>query len=259
MSKENVFNKYNHYWGNSDSITYGYTMRRSGLSAYPENSFNMALYIGDDPEHVHRHQEMLADELDFPVEKWVLPIQKHGGNIEEVTVKDRGTNISSLTDKLDDVDSLFTYDQGVLLTMNYADCIPVYVYSTADNFIGLAHAGWKGTAENITQKLISCYSGQKKDLKVIIGIGINQSHYEVDDKVINALQPLTEKATVKTDTGWMLDLKEVNKQQAITAGISEEQIYVTELGTEEDDFFSFRLEHGNTGRALAFIGRRDER
>lgn len=259
MTNNNVFKEYNHYWGSSsDKLTFGYTKRHNGLSAYPENSFNMALYIGDEQKNVHAHQALLADEINFPDTSWVLPIQKHGGNICEVSKNERGTNVKSLTDDLYDVDGLYTYETGVLLTMNYADCIPVYVYSETDNFTGLAHAGWRGTAAEITARLINSYAGDKNDLRVIIGVGINQQYYEVDDTVINALKPLAESAYTKTETGWLLDLKEVNKHQAKEAGIDEANISVTHLGTEADDFFSFRLEKGNTGRALAFIGRRDE-
>lgn len=256
MNNNNSFELHNHYAGStSNSLTFGYTVRQGGYSAYPAQSFNMALYIGDDNKNVHAHQEMLAEEINFPRESWVLPIQKHGGNIKEVTAADGGTNIKTLSDQLYDVDGLYTYDTGVLLTMNYADCVPVYVYSTADNFIGLAHAGWRGTAAHITEKLINCYAGSKDNLRVIIGISINKEYYEVDKTVIDALGIIPESSYEQTDTGWQLDLKDVNKYQAVQAGISEKHISVASLGTEADEFFSYRLEQGNTGRALAFIGR----
>lgn len=256
MNNNSSFKLHKHYAGNNiDSLTFGYTVKQGGQSSYPNQSFNMALYIGDDDKNVHAHQELLAEEINFPSNSWILPIQKHCGNIKEVTAADGGTNIKSRSDKLYNIDGLYTYDTGVLLTMNYADCIPVYVYSVVDNFTGLAHAGWRGTAEQITKNLINCYKGSKDDLRVIIGVGINKDYYEVDNTVINALMPLLESSYEQTDTGWQLDLKDVNKHQAIRMGIKEEHISVTKLGTEADEFFSFRLAQGNTGRALAFIGR----
>src|SRR5699024_11481375 len=83
-------------------IVLGYTKRTNGLSAYPEDSFNMALYIGDDEKIVHQHQDMLAKEINFPVNHWMLPIQKHGANIKEVTSAHRGLNTRKRTDKFDD-------------------------------------------------------------------------------------------------------------------------------------------------------------
>ena len=41
----------------------------------------------------------------------------------------RGMNIEELTDDLYGLDGIFTYDSNILLTMCYADCVPVYFYS----------------------------------------------------------------------------------------------------------------------------------
>lgn len=242
----------------SDALTLGYTKRVDGFSEYPEKSFNMALYIDDEENNVHRHQDILGEKIDFPVKNWVLPIQRHGGNIREVKRLDRGTNIRSLSESFYDVDGVYTYDRDVLLTMNYADCIPVYVWSEVDDFIGLAHAGWRGTQAEITKKLIAAYRGNIENLRVVIGPGINKDHYEVDDKVIDALSPLSTASYSQTSTGYLLDLKNVNKEQAERVGIDSNHIHVTDFGTEEADFFSYRLEKGKTGRALAFIGRKSK-
>lgn len=256
MENKYTFRHFNHFVGAlNDDIVLGYTKRSNGLSAYPEDSFNMALYIGDDEKNVHQHQDMLAKEINFPVNHWMLPIQKHGANIKEVTSDHRGLNSRQLTDNFYDVDGIYSYEVGILLTMNYADCIPVYIWSETDNFHGLVHAGWRGTSLEITKKLIDVYQGRIEDLRVAIGPGISGSHYEVDKNVIDQLSyPLD--AVVKTRTGYNLDLKKINQQQARDAGLSDQQIYVSDFGTEETPFFSYRLEKGNTGRALAFIGRK---
>ena len=162
-----------------------------------------------------------------------------------------------LTGGLNDIDAIYTYDENVLLTMNYADCVPVYIYSRINSFTALVHAGWKGTSKEILKRTLNEYDGHPKDLTVLIGISINASYYEVDDKVIDALDDLYLKdAVVETDSGYQLDLKTVNKNQALDFGVDEDDIYVTPLGTEDTGrFFSYRLEEGKTGRALAFIGR----
>lgn len=252
------FQPHQHFYGNKDGdCLFGYTKRTGGMSNYPEDSFNMALYIGDDIDKVNRHQDMLASEIDIQPENWVLPIQTHGGRVTEVTANDRGTNVRNLTTGLNDIDAIYTYDENVLLTMNYADCVPVYVYSRSNSFTALIHAGWKGTSKEILMNTLNEYDGHPSDLIVIIGISINEFHYEVDKKVIDALggQYLKD-AVVKTDSGYQLDLKTVNKNQAEHFGVDADNIHVTPLGTEDtDQFFSYRLEKGKTGRALAFIGR----
>ncbi len=252
------FQPHEHYYGNRDgSCLFGYTKRTQGMSRYPEDSFNMALYIGDDRENVSAHQDMLAEEIGISPEDWVLPVQKHGGNVACVTAEDRGVNVRELTDALDDIDALYTYDPGILLTMNYADCVPVYIYSRVDNFTALVHAGWKGTSKEILINTLNAYDGDPSDLVVIIGISINQSHYEVDDRVIGQLgEDHLKDAVSESGDGWLLDMKTVNKKQAESFGVNPEDIHITPIGTEDtEQFFSFRMEKGKTGRALAFIGR----
>lgn len=252
------FQPHEHFYGNTeDGCVFGYTKRTGGLSQYPGESFNMALYIGDDSENVNRHQDMLAEEIGVTPDNWVLPIQKHGGNVAEVSSKDRGVNVRELTDALHDIDALYTYDENILLTMNYADCVPVYIYSRANNFTALVHAGWKGTSKEVLINTLKAYDGHPSDLVVVIGISINQSHYEVDDKVVSQLREEHLKdAVAGSGDGWLLDLKTVNRNQAESFGVDPDDIHVTPLGTEDTDrFFSFRLEKGQTGRALAFIGR----
>lgn len=246
-----------HYGSRAGGRLFGYTKRTGGVSRYPEDSFNMALYIGDEKENVNHHQDMLASEIGIAPDNWVLPVQKHGGNVAEVTAEDRGVNVRELTDALDDVDALYTYDPDVLLTMNYADCVPVYAFSMVNGFTALIHAGWKGTSKEILINTLNEYDGHPSDLVVIIGISINQSCYEVDDRVIDALQDDHLKdAVTETESGFQLDLKTVNKNQAESFGVDPGNIHITPIGTEDtDEFFSFRLEHGKTGRALAFIGR----
>lgn len=256
-----IFNNYRHYVGNSlGNITFGYTKRTGGTSPYPSEAFNMALYIDDDVEHIHHHQDILASHIGFSPENWVAPIQRHGSAIKEVHSGDRGTNVRGRTDMLAGVDALYTYDTDTLLTMNYADCVPVYAFSEADGFIGLAHAGWRGTASEITRKLIESYHGDPADLNIIIGVAINGSCYEVDQQIIDALEGtgLPDDAIIRTAQGFKLDLKKVNGHQAWLAGVQNEKIHLTPLGTEDTTtFFSYRMEQGNTGRALAFIGRKN--
>lgn len=248
-----------HYVGVTNrDILLGYTKRTAGRSDYPSESFNMALYIGDDINNVHAHQNVLAEEIGINPEKWVLPVQKHGGNITQVSKQDAGTNVRRLTDSLYDVDGIYTYDHDLLLTMNFADCVPVYMWSRKNSFTALVHAGWRGTSHNITRRMAEIYDGDPGDLEVVIGVAINGSCYTVDYSVIRALEAggLPPDAVKAHNDGYDLDLKSVNSHQAVMAGVNPESIHVTEIGTETlDRFFSYRLEPGGTGRALAFIGR----
>ncbi|MCD8914555.1 peptidoglycan editing factor PgeF [Staphylococcus simulans] len=257
------FTKQPHYLehtdAKSDQITLGFTTREDGQSPYPSNAFNMALYIDDKAENVHAHQQTLAQAIGYDKKQWVFPIQTHGNHVVEVTTKDANTNIDTLTDALHGVDGLYTYDSNLLLTMCYADCVPVYFYSTKHHFIGLAHAGWKGTVGRISEEILKQIDFDLADLKVVIGPATSNS-YEINDDIKAQFEALPVDASAFIETRGSdrhgIDLKEANRRLLIQAGVPEANIDVTEYATSEnlDLFFSYRVEKSKTGRMLAFIG-----
>ena len=49
-------------------------------------------------------------------------------------------------------DSLISNIENTILLLNYADCVPVILYSKKDNTGAVIHAGWRGTAKEISKK-----------------------------------------------------------------------------------------------------------
>lgn len=241
-------------------VLIGMSTRQGGLSPFPKQAFNMARYINDDPKHITEHQRILAKEIGFPTSQWVFPIQTHEAKVVEVTGKDRGTNISDLTENsLFGVDGLYTYDKDVLLTMCYADCVPIYFYSPKHQFIGLAHAGWRGTVSRIVHNLLDAFPYAYEDLYIVIGPSTSNS-YEINDEILSQFKTLPIDASYyieQRDTGrYGIDLKMANQLLCEQRGVPRNNIYRTTHATSEnlELFFSYRVEKGNTGRMLAFIG-----
>ena len=237
----------------------GITNRKGGVSPYPSDAMNMALYIDDVPENVITNQQRLAEAIDFSRDNWVFPVQIHDNQIAEVKQQDRGANISELTEKFQGIDGLFTYEREVLLTMCFADCVPVYLYSDQDDFIALGHAGWRGTQGEIVKELIAAYPSPKH-LHCVIGPSICENCYEVNADIKSQFcsdaDPYFE---LKDNGNYKIDLQGINRMLAVKAGIPCEQIEISGICTSEDErFFSYRTEKGRTGRMLAFIGTRNQ-
>ena len=116
------------------------------------------------------------------IEKLGVSIQTHENKVACITKDDIGTNIDTLTDALHGIDAMYTYDSNVLLTMCYADCVPVYFYSTKHHFIALAHAGWRGTYTEIVKEVLKHVNFDLKDLHVVIGPSTSSS-YEINDDI----------------------------------------------------------------------------
>ncbi|WP_323702660.1 peptidoglycan editing factor PgeF [Mammaliicoccus sp. Dog046] len=260
-----IFSRQKHYLScdidGHDDITLGITTRHNGLSLYPEKAFNMARYIDDEPDNITQHQEILAKEIDFKREDWVFPIQTHENHVKEVRSSDKGTNIRELTNELHGIDGLFTYEPDLLLTMCFADCVPIYLYDVNESYVGLCHAGWRGTHSQIIKEMIAQYKGDISQLRIVIGPSTSNS-YEINNDIYLKFKTLPINSELYIEQRghdrYGIDLKLANELLAIHYGIDPKHIIKSQhcTASETDLFFSYREEKGNTGRMLAFIGRK---
>ncbi|RXT15508.1 peptidoglycan editing factor PgeF [Ammoniphilus sp. CFH 90114] len=244
----------------------GFTTRKGGVSSFPFESMNCGLHVGDECQSVVENRKQLCSTLQFPFEGWTCADQVHGNQIAVVTKSESGRGRMSMEDAIPGTDGIVTLEEDVLLTSFYADCVPLLVIDPVQKVAGIAHAGWKGTAAIISQKIVETISNQlgakKENLRVAIGPSIGGCCYEVDDRVINRL---VENLSPGTKGDWLkdkgngkydVDLKLVNYYLFIQAGIPPEQIQVSSWCTRcrNDLFFSYRADGGKTGRMAAFLG-----
>ncbi|AKG04646.1 hypothetical protein AAV35_007445 [Salimicrobium jeotgali] len=244
----------------SPEVSAGFTKRKGGYSPYPEGSLNLGLHIGDDPECVVKNREVVAEEIEVPLERWVFPEQVHGTKVQTVTAEDRGKGVKDLESAVQGADGLITKNENTLLAGFYADCVPLYFSDKQTGWIGLAHAGWKGTVNHMAGEMIEALvteGAERESIEMVIGPCISKSNYIVDNHVA---QQVSEKyrndvlQLVDTNT-WKLDLKRMNRLIALEHGLGEDRVYSTDHCTYSDEelFFSHRRDRGNTGRMLGYI------
>ena len=84
-------------------------------------------------------------------------------------------------------DGLITATPGLLLAIQTADCLPVIVVDTKRHAVGVFHAGWRGTVKRIVEKgigeMVRNFGSRPRDLKAVIGPGIQGCCYEVGEEV----------------------------------------------------------------------------
>lgn len=242
-----------------------------GFSARTDQSYNYALHVGDVPERVIENRKRLSHQLGFSFSDWTCAEQVHGTSIQMVTSDDRGKGRLSRESAFQETDGLMTKEEDVLLASFYADCVPLFFYSPEIDTVGIAHAGWKGTvsgmAKDMLQKLVEQGADRKK-IQVAIGPSIGPCCYEVDEQVIQPLRQILRRSEILVrmvepnqyePNRWQLDLKETNKILLLEAGIHPEQIVKSNWCTScaVQYFYSHRRDHGETGRMVAFIGKRE--
>ncbi|RKD24112.1 hypothetical protein BEP19_06805 [Ammoniphilus oxalaticus] len=242
----------------------GFTTRLGGLSAAPFDSMNCAMHVGDRDQAVIANRELLTQKLQFSIEQWTCAEQVHGNDVVVVTSTQRGKGNKALADAIPSADGLITGDSDVLLASFYADCVPLFFIAPSQRVVGIAHAGWKGTAGNIGARMVEHFAQsfqiEPKEIRVAIGPSIGGCCYEVDGKVVEAIGVQLPKETEPTYTKMkengkiQLDLKEANRVLLERAGIH--SILMSRLcsSCRNDLFYSYRKEAGRTGRMTAFIG-----
>lgn len=258
-------------WGVlNNSLVVGFSTRSSGYSSGVYTSLNLALHVGDNEQDVIANRKKLTEIIGFSYDAWTCAEQVHGNNIEIITADKRGRGRFTLEDAIPNVDGIVTNLPDILLTSFYADCVPLYFFDPVKKVVGLAHAGWKGTVLKIGEKMIetmcNSFGSNPEEIKIAIGPSIGQCCYEVDDQVIKPLNStlnfIPEEAIIsKGNMHYDLDLKKINQQIIKKAGILPENIEISSLCTScnQNIFYSFRKEHGKTGRMASWIGlRKDE-
>ncbi|RCW46549.1 peptidoglycan editing factor PgeF [Paenibacillus prosopidis] len=255
-------------------LTAGFTGRDGGISEAPWASLNMGLHVGDQDGHVITNRQILTETIGWPFDTWTCAEQVHGNRVFQVTEADRGKGRASLDDVIADCDAIMTDVPNVLLASFYADCVPLYFYDPEHRAAALAHAGWKGTVQQIAaetiQAMAQAYGSNPQTLVAAIGPSIGSCCYEIDGIVIAKVEQLIDELNLSGETAETmmklsdngkanLNLKEINRQIMIKAGILPIHIEITQwcTGCRRDLFYSHRKEGGLTGRMASWIGIRE--
>lgn len=242
-----------------------FTTRQGGTSGPPYQSLNLGLHVGDDPEKVLQNRRLFMQLFGLGLEEMVSCQQIHGNEVGIVTREDRGKGAYSDQTALAGWDGMITNQADLVLTTFYADCIPLFFFDPVKRVIAIAHSGWKGTylmiAEKTVQAMVKNMGCSLPDIQVFIGPGIGACCYRVQpdlvQKVTSRFHDFSD-IIYEDEQGYTWDLKATNEQLLMHIGIPGDNIITCPLCTacHPEHFFSYRREHGRTGRMGAAIALR---
>ncbi|UOQ85500.1 peptidoglycan editing factor PgeF [Gracilibacillus salinarum] len=246
-------------WMNGDrKIIAGFTTKEGGVSLPPYDSNNLGFHVEDNPMHVLNNRQLLAEAISAPLDRWVLAEQVHGSKVHIAEQNDNGKGSHSMDTAIPDADGLVTMEKDLICAALFADCVPLFFADRKKGIIAISHAGWKGTVNKIAQQTIKSMtklSADPADIEVVIGPSICSSCYEVNDQVIQHIAPDYQECYEGADGQYQLDLKQLNQQILIEAGVLPAHIHTTSYCTSHDNlFFSHRRDKHPTGRMIGFIG-----
>lgn len=243
-------------------FTNGFSTRLGGVSAFPSGDLNLAGFNEDGAENIYENRRRFLKAFDGDF-RLAMVWQVHGDQIKTVN------SLKDIGDSEEKADAVVSNIPNILAGAKTADCVPVLIGDPRTGAFAAIHAGWRGTVQSIVvkavQKLKDLYGSDPANMIAAIGPAAGCSNYEIGTDVIDAFAANfdgSEKYFKTTRDGHALvDLHQANRDQLVSAGLSDANIFTAPYCTMErpDLFFSYRLEkqrYGKTGRLLSVIGRK---
>jgi YfiH family protein len=177
----------------------------------------------------------------------------------------------ALTDERPEADIVLTARADLVVAVQVADCAPVLLASRNGDVGGAAHAGWRGTAANVSgvavRALVDRFAVDVASVSAAIGPAIGPCCYEVGEELVAAFaergwnEAVSDRWFVRRGGRLFLDVWQANADQLRKAGIPDDQVHVSRLCTacHPEWFYSYRRDGAGTGRLAAFIRPRPPR
>ena len=194
------------------------------------------------------------------ISRYIYQEQIHSAEIHEMTATD--------SDFQTGVDGLFVsgnkqIQSSYCLTVHVGDCTPILFFDSKIHAMGVVHAGWKGTVNHITKKMIQKFMDHGSDVHdIYVGIGpcIGKCCYDVPREraaLFTKEFPAHGDVVVnKRNDSWYIDIGQANLEECKDMGILPEHIDGDLVCTYDhpDEFFSFRRKNEPFGEIIGFIG-----
>lgn len=232
-------------------VVAGQSTRHGGVSPAPFASLNLGWYTPDEADRVAENRNRFFSSIGMSPKHVAGARQVHGNTVIQ----------AASAGEYKGVDGLVSNVRGLILAIAIADCCPVLLYDPVREAVAAIHAGWRGTVAGITREGVArmeqAFGSKPEDLMAFVGTCIDRSSYEVDADVADHFAQ-THKLWDQDRKKFYIDLKKANRDQLLAAGIPGDQIGLSPWCTyrNNDQFFSHRKEHGQTGRGLAVIALR---
>ena len=258
-------------WANQFPLVMGDTYRHGGVSKKPCESLNLATHIGDSLQDVLDNRSIVADHLGVSPDRITCGNQVHGINAVRITEDLIGAGAMSSDTAIPDCDAIYTDIPNIPLFLFTADCVPVGIYDPVHHVVGAVHAGWRGAIGHlpvITIEVMQRDFGTRfEDCYIYLGPSIGPNSFEVNQELADTFTDEWKKITdanrdelvryIVRDGASQetphIDLWRFIEEDLLQRGVPKEQICIggTDSMTDEN-CFSYRREHGKTGRMALF-------
>ena len=188
----------------------------------------------------------VAESLGYNRESLAIPKQTHSTNV--LWINSSG--------EFENCDGLITDNPNIVLSLQTADCIPIFLYDSVTGLRGLVHAGWRGVVGGIASNAIELmlkYDSVVNDIQVLLGPSICKDCFEVGVEVADQFDGNF--VTTGKNKKYFANLHDQVKSQLLKYKIDKKNIHKSTTCTfENKDCCSYRRDGKNAGRMYSFLG-----
>ena len=176
----------------------------------------------------------------------VIPRQVHSNNI----------SICTKTRNIINSDGIITNNKDLVLSIQVADCIPIYLYDDQNQSFGLVHAGWRGVTVGIIENSIEKMKkldAKSINIKALLGPSIRQCCFEIGPEVGKLFDNKYQEIGKRNRTH--LDIQNAVIDKLINMNIPYKNINdIRECTCCSDQYHSYRKDGNKDGRMIAMMG-----
>lgn len=219
------------------------TTRQGGVSLPPFDSFNLAMHVEDDPQHVIKNRQQL-NQLTPQNPIWLN--QTHSATAIALTHHSKQNQTA---------DASYTTHSKLPCVVMTADCLPVLICNKQGSEVAAIHAGWRGLKAGIIENTIKQLSTAPQELMAWLGPAIGADAFELNNEIrldFLACNPQNGVAFKQVNATWLADIYALARVSLNALKVK--NIYGGEYCTfsDENRFFSYRRD-GITGRMASLI------
>jgi hypothetical protein len=246
-------------------VPHAFSTRAGGVSLAPFDSLNLGIsrdsHLKDARPNIEENYRRLATAIGCTGRARCWASQVHGGDVCEARA-------GAVFENGIPADALVTDDPDRIISVKYADCVPILLASPGARAVAAVHAGWRGIVAGVlpaaVARLASLAHTAPSALVAAIGPCIARDAFEVGPEVLDAfVKTIGPDAPLRrADTGkGFIDLREAVRRQLVSAGLRPDQVDTTDQCTfaNRAEFFSHRRDGPATGRMAALIAPRGKR
>jgi len=192
-------------------------------------------------------RELVARAVGLEPTRLVVPEQVHSTRV--IVVERPGPYPQT--------DGVLTNNPQLVLTIQVADCIPLFILDPVTCCFGLVHAGWRSIAKGIgyrTVERLQELEASLDQIRFLLGPSIRQCCFEVGAEVAAQFPP----QFVDGKNGDLphLSLQAALKAQLLQHGIPENQVKDVRQCTccQSRHYYSYRREGAQAGRMIGIVG-----